>query len=431
MSSKNEIVIIGAGVTGLTTAILFAALGYETTVISEDNPLDNTRRQGKMLPSTSSFFPAASVIPHSMNYNSEIIERIFSPTQVFWKLLAATSAFGVRQAMNIDVFCDLPQPKPIPEYLRFMEPHSEQVPESALTKAIQETFPQSNLSGYGHAYFLAQMDWYAPLLSRLYALLGGKIIKKSFSIDDIDVESRPIILAAGMGSERLAKKTGGKTLAGHLIMLDVDAELQGRVAQYILSGQYESYGLLPPPGTYNLKAMGENIDGDLYIYLRASGSWVLGGSRIPCNFEPTMEWEPEFDGVPTLSLPRRGAPGQQLRVPAPIWEINAEILSRLFGVDINRHITNREAALGLRYLTALPEVGAEVQRKPDAPCLAYYGYGGSGVTCSWGVAIDAVKEMKRRMNHQVPMYRLAEIAKGSAEFQSTVSLLQHTALGLL
>jgi hypothetical protein len=275
------------------------------------------------------------------------------------------------------------------------------------------------------------MDWYGPMLYKMYRALGGKIEYRSITMEDLHTDARPSILAAGLGSAKLTGMQDGKCLAGHLILLDVSSELQRRASKLLRTSTFESYDISPPLGSYEFNTNGENIHGDLYMYLRAAGTWVLGGSRIPCVWKHEPDWQPEFSGISTLPLNRRGAPGKLLDVPAPIWELNVEIISHLLDVDITSHVIQRDAALGVRYLTTMPEVGTEISRESKAPCLAYYGYGGSGVTCSWGVAFDAVKELRKRNISIVPQFRMDEVARASAEFMPIVKPLQNLALEIL
>jgi hypothetical protein len=339
--------------------------------------------------------------------------------------------WGVRVAKNLEIFCDPNKEIKLPPYHNLMEQSVDHIPNVKLASAVQDTFPSSKLHGYGYSYYLAQMDWYGPLLAKLFASLGGKMVHKKFTHEDLQTIENPTILAAGLGSEELGGNTDGRILAGHLILLNVTSELQQKASKFLRNSDFESYDLSPPFESYNFTAQGETIHGDLYAYLRSTGSWVLGGSRMPSKWIESDDWQPEFSGINTIKLNRKGSLGKLLDVPEPIWRYNIEILSKLLDTNVESHIVQREAAIGIRYLTSMPKVGMEIGTANGTPCLGYYGYGGSGVSCSWGVAIDAVRELRKRNLGPTVRFRLDEVILSSAEYATILRPLQFLLLEML
>ena len=68
--SLKKIAIVGAGVTGLTTAILLRLSGYNVEVFSREHPVIDHKN-----PFFASSFPAASILPHS--FKSPISKKLF------------------------------------------------------------------------------------------------------------------------------------------------------------------------------------------------------------------------------------------------------------------------------------------------------------------------------------------------------------------
>ena len=74
---KNRVAVIGAGVSGLTTAVLLQQNGFQVSIYTNKHPLKEIKN-----PYFGSLFPSASVIPHSV-FHPEINE-IFKMSQLFF-----------------------------------------------------------------------------------------------------------------------------------------------------------------------------------------------------------------------------------------------------------------------------------------------------------------------------------------------------------
>tara|TARA_R110002095_G_scaffold178067_1_gene155388 strand:+ start:262 stop:522 length:261 start_codon:yes stop_codon:yes gene_type:complete len=64
---KKNVAVIGAGVSGITTAVLLQHLGFRVSIYSNKLPFTSEKT-----PSFASRFPSASIIPHSVFHQSLI-----------------------------------------------------------------------------------------------------------------------------------------------------------------------------------------------------------------------------------------------------------------------------------------------------------------------------------------------------------------------
>lgn len=107
---------------------------------------------------------------------------------------------------------------------------------------------------------------------------------------------------------------------------------------------------------------------------------MLGGSRIAGRWL-RQQWMGDE--------PSNYSTGDALEDPLwKIFHLNQEVLANSSNVELSEEAII-EVKTGYRYLGPQSKAKLELDSKGSLPILLSYGYGGSGVSLSWGVAIKS------------------------------------------
>src|SRR6056297_2259563 len=96
----EKITVIGAGVSGITTALTLQLVGFETEIVTDKKPPEITNKNN--YPEFASLFPSASVIPHSVY--SPRVEELFKQSQSFFYELRKYLFPGITTHKHFEVF---------------------------------------------------------------------------------------------------------------------------------------------------------------------------------------------------------------------------------------------------------------------------------------------------------------------------------------
>lgn len=389
MDSKN-IIIIGGGVSGVTTALSLQLLGYETEIYTDKRVEDITDKNAH--PEFASLFPSASVIPHSVYSNQ--LEELFHSSQSFFYELRKRSFPGLTLHKHFEVF---EFEKEHPEYCNWMmnfnsleEFHPHKVPRRSLSQDL-----------HGWAFDCIFADWplYFSALTSLYKETGGKIIQRKLHTQDIMTLPVDIIVnCSGTGSPNLFDDPVEKQLIlkGHLLHKP-EALLITNTSEEIIS-----YNYTPKASTYS-DSSGNACD--VYCYPRKDG-WILGGSREP-GFLDNSESKTEDPPQNTQTYQIDG-----LDIPSAVIDLNLEILNTTFSQSLEQS-DELSALMGYRYIRT-KENGLRLDHETINGKIVYhnYGHGGAGVTLSWGCAMylaNKIASQKRPQKQSILLERLDEI----------------------
>lgn len=361
---NDEIIIIGAGVSGITTALALQLLGYQTKIYTEKQFSDSSD-----VPTFASLYPAASVIPHAVY--SDHVESIFNDSQpVFYELQKqAFPGLSVHKHFEIFEF-----EKEHPKYLQWMRNF----------KMIErdEHFPQRPDADvlYGWSFDCIFADWpvYFPALVELYLKNGGKIVIKKVEPEDIaTLPASVIVNCSGLGSVSLFDDRDKQLLMrGHL--------LHRKSAPLIKNGSDKviSYNYTPITSIY---ADLEGEPCDVYCYPR-QGGWILGGSRQKGSISKDGQWQAnevestlyELDGI---------------SFPSQIIDLNRQIIEHTFGLSFG-DLKDLSPAIAYRFIRS-ENNGLRLDSEITSGKKVYhnYGHGGAGVTLSWGCALQVAAEI--------------------------------------
>src|SRR5699024_768549 len=262
---SNKIIIIGAGVSGITTALTMQLLGYDTQIIAEKTYSSITDKNKH--PEFASLFPAASIIPRS-TYSAQLAP-LFKHSQKLFNTLHRRQFPGIDIHRHFEIF---EEPTEWPAYKNWMHGFS------PIDELEDNTIPRRSKIAkvYGWSFDCLFADWshYFRALIDLYNESGGSITQEKLAADDISgLDSSAIINCSGAGSSALFDDSSdeGLVLRGHLLHKAGAARVTDQ------TGTPVSYNYTPRSKVYS-DTNGQACD--VYFYPRRDG-WVIGGSRQP------------------------------------------------------------------------------------------------------------------------------------------------------
>lgn len=363
---KEDITIIGAGVNGVTTALMLQCLGYDTQIIAEYTYDDLPEAASH--PEFASLFPAASVIPHSAH--SEELEFIFSISQSLFFNLRKQAFPGLTFQKHFEVFEFEVDPPPYLDKMLNIK-YLDQIDPGAIPQR-----PQSP-SLYGWMFDCLFADWpnYFTALNNHYKQNGGKIIQQKLSADDISQLPAPLIInCSGTGSASLFNDPVEEPIIsrGHILHKPGVPLIKNS------DGEVISYNYTPQTSVYS------DLDHqpcDVYCYPRKDG-WVLGGSRQINQLDEKKWAQPEKSSTYDIN---------GCTIPAQIIDLNHQILSQTYDLELTSS-DDLTAKIGYRYIRSRKNgLRLQQEEKADKTIIHNYGHGGAGVTLSWGCALVIAK----------------------------------------
>lgn len=390
----DKITVIGAGVSGVTTALTLQLLGYETEIITDKTVSDISHKNE--YPEFASLFPSASVIPHSVYSNR--LEELFKQSQAFFYELRKLTFPGLTTHKHFELFEFETDP---PNYCDWM------LNFSPIDKLAETQLPQrsENIPLYGWVFDCIFADWslYFPALIALYRQSGGRITKQKLEHKDISgLSSEIVINCAGTGGPLLFDDPSEDQLImrGHLLH-KAEAPLITNNA-----GKIISYNYTPQPDVYS------DADGnacDVYCYPRKDG-WILGGSRQLGQLTKDNKWENvEESSAYTI---------KEIKFPRQIIDLNNEIIDHSYGhsLDVSDDIT---PTVGYRYIQNRKN-GLRLEQENISDKIVYhnYGHGGAGVTLSWGCAIEIAHQISTQHKNEMQAELLKNISDIDIEERS-------------
>ena len=360
----DKITVIGAGVSGITTALTLQLLGYNTKIITDKTVAEVSRKND--YPGFASLFPSASVIPHSVY--SHQLEELFKQSQSFFYELRKHVFPGVTTHKHFEVFeFEADQPEYCHWMLNFM----------TIDELSEIEMPRrsDNQPLYGWVFDCIFADWslYFPALITLYKQSGGTITQQKLEQEDIsDLASEVVINCSGTGGPLLFDDPSEDQLImrGHLLH-KADAPLITTK-----DGEIVSYNYTPQPDLYS-DAGGNACD--VYCYPRKDG-WILGGSRQLGQLNEDNNWQ-DLGNPSVYTI-------NEIPFPKQIIDLNNEILNHTYdhSLEVSDAIT---PTTGYRYIRNRKN-GLRLEQEKGSGKTVYhnYGHGGSGVTLSWGCALE-------------------------------------------
>ncbi len=367
MNLNNTVCIIGCGVSGLSTAYLLLEHGWDVTIISKHDP-----RKPSKDPAFASVYPAASIIPHSVN--SDRMESLFQASQSFFKKLHVHQFPGINLNQHFELFAD---PRPLPAYQNLMDNFEEF---EEFKTSFHPAHPQIPiLSGWKFQCYFADWNLYFPALLRSVIDKGATLKIKVLEKDDLQqLPYHFIVNCSELGAIDLFEDPFDLIYRGHILQIPETPKLTGP------NGETISYNFTPGPDVYQTE---NGNPQDVYCYPRSDG-WILGGSRQRGKMDSSGNWIGEETAPPFNEI-------DQTKFPAQIPELHKRIIQHTYGVNLDQFI-KQKIKVGYRYLRKEEDgLRLETQEMGNKLFIHNYGHGGAGVTLSWGCAGEVVKMLEK------------------------------------
>lgn len=320
-SERMDVMVIGCGVIGLTTAIRLREAGLDANIIAAALPPDTTSGVAAAIWYPYKAYPKDRVLAWGKHTFEEFVS------------LSALPESGVRMREGVEVYR---RPVPDPWW-------KDAVPD--IRRCTKEELPPGCRDGHTFTVPIIEMPVYLGYLMRRFAAAGGSVEHRAISSLE-EVGSRMVVNCAGLGAREIASDERMVPIRGQVV----------RVRN---------------PGIPRFILDEDNPEGLTYVVPR-SQDCVLGGTA------DEGDWNLEPDPETSASILRRCA----------------ELESKLEGAEVLEH------RIGLR--PGRPEVRLELEELPGGlPCVHNYGHGGSGVTLSWGCAVEAVDLVREALGRSV------------------------------
>lgn len=199
-NSKKKVAVVGAGVIGLSTAILAQEAGYNVTIFSDKNSCETTSAKA-----------AASFKPHEVVYDSRVHEMVQSGWMDFEQITVRPFAknSGVRKHVHWE---GASTPKASVKYLEVMEDVEEHE---------RPEVPGGYAYGWKYKTFFIDTSVYLPWLKDQFENREGKIISKKLE-DPTEFRELPadiIFNCTGLGARELVNDTHMVPLKGQIVLL--------------------------------------------------------------------------------------------------------------------------------------------------------------------------------------------------------------------
>jgi D-amino-acid oxidase len=197
---RPEILVVGAGVTGLTTAIHLAEVGHTVQLIAELPPEESTSASA-----------GASWGPYLVD-DPQIMHWIDATRTALGKI-ATDSGTGVRLMFGLEVSED---PGPPPQW-------AHTVPDfESCSVADLERVPGRYLSGWRYTIPLIDMDDYLPYLVRRLSLTGTtpEYGRRVTALADLRGAAGIVINCTGLGARHLVPDHSVVPTRGQLVVME-------------------------------------------------------------------------------------------------------------------------------------------------------------------------------------------------------------------
>lgn len=366
MPKEQTVAVLGAGVMGCSTAILLSGLGYKVKVYSSQRL---TFENISQIPSFASAYPAASVIPHSVY--DERIDRWFKDSTEFFNVFVRSESVPVGLQTHYEVFErqeDVSKPSAHSLNLRYL---NSEWTAPIKRPEIDEAF------GFSFRCHFCDMPFYAEWLDRRVDELGIEFVGTQITKSTITSFKEDVIVNC-LGSRASAvfeDISPGFLIRGILLSCD----------KIEFDKEPFSYNYTPTADVYSDASSNPT---DVYCYPRRADT-ILGGTREVGRvnqhglFVPDIEW----------STPKRRLGEQEF--PSAIFDLNRELISQVSQSELRK--PNR-VLIGYRHVGGTPTHPSAVlklsEQGKSPPRIDCFGFGGAGVTLSWGAAMNVARHVQ-------------------------------------
>jgi len=369
MKRKKQAIVLGAGFIGSTIALCAKSAGYEVQIITEQQikPADSNSD-----PRFASAYPAASILPHFSA--SEDNFRLMQDGQAVFAEIQKHADTGVRSQRHFDLW-EEPFTQDLP-YLKHCQDYQDIGGFTDI--ALPKRAGAQGLYGYGLTIFFADMPTYGKWIKKQIEEQDIKIIHQKLTSGSVaDLKADIIFNCLGIGAPHVFPELGpGFVMRGILLRFPCDDIYAERNTKRPVS-----YNYIPEKNVYPSP---DSNPWDLYFFPRQT-SIIIGGTR------QIMIMDPDTGEVSGPSYPGETFSYHGIDIPKPILDLNRELILQMTGRALPETF---EPLVGYRHLYGTPDKPELLIKARDtgyAPMIDCLGFGGSGVTLSWGTAKRALE----------------------------------------
>ena len=374
---KQDIAILGGGVIGITTALVFHALGYEVEIICNHFLWEHSED-----PTFASVYPAASVIPHNVGGDTR---KLYTSSYALFAQVAHRYPDAVRKQKHLELTEGPFDEKPHYSWMDAQLVEEETFPWGIL---IPRRAKSQAVRGVGFDIFFVEMPLYILLLKDLVQRHAIKVTRKQIDVDTLqEIANQHTMICNCLG-------INGPALVEDEALMEGVA---GILVRYPVSSLFKNT-CTNTPISYNYLFEGVEV----YAYPR-SKDLVFGGIRIPVDTQksPLPQLRAHFDAQGIAYTYMQGVP-----VPDYLVRVNKEINEQLYEIDIQ----TQEAAVqvGVR---PVRQGGVRLDTGTLGASLLVnsYGYGGAGVTLSWGAAVQAARLVDAQLDEKMVIAKIRRL----------------------
>lgn len=415
-----DVLVLGGGITGLSTAIVLQSLGLSVTIVAEKLPdakIPGSKITGGMAndpilagvktidpifvndmannpilanamaidPKVATSYAMASAYPHNLRVKN--LEQISDDSQTVFEHLCKEQNSGIELQELYEVFEDKPEDPPLASRRLKMEYFDGSPAQLKKTIDPPSRPGAKHLWGWKFDTYFADMPKYLSFLCSLFIARGGTLKIQKIGTDLLEhAAGRLFVNCLGVGAIAFTGDSAPvKILRGKQLLVANAPRLLGK------RGLPVAYNYTP---TVEIFPRGDGNPEYLHFFSRLDG-WLLGQTREPGMLDQNGEWKGITSPVSTEDF-------GGVAIPTPMIELNRALLSTWLNAEFaNQNLVARE---GYRYYRDPLDTGVRLESeiKDNAVIVHNYGHGGSGITMSWGCALETARIVSQHLSKSAP-----------------------------
>lgn len=374
--NNKKITILGAGVIGLSSALTAAYCGWNVEILTEKKFSDADAKDKENY-NFSSLYAAASILLHSIA-KGDNIDALMDCSDLIFEKLAKNKKTGIRHQNHLEMYdvdnCKLAKP----HYLKSLR-NVKSLNHLTKDASIIQRNKNVPVEGYSFDVWFADMPSYSIWLENRVREQNIKFTEQTLTSSNVQalIKNSAVVINC-LGAESINVFPGA---------LDTGFYIEGSLLHYPnpetgplfnqKTNNFLSWNYTPLPEIYSMN--GERSD--VYFYPRYN-DFILGGTRRVGQINKKtgeVTWE-------NLDLEMCEVEGGT--IPKAIIDINKKLIEQSTGHEIKSEPSLR---VGRRHLYGTPEnpdICLQKRMYNGTPIIDAFGFGGAGVTLSWGVAIE-------------------------------------------